>query len=269
MWMKEIFGTDKPIVAMLHLAALPGDPLYDENKGLCYVIERAKREIKALQDGGVDGILISNEYSFPYMGDVPIITAMSMARVIGQLKEYFTIPMGVQIISDPYKTFDLAASVGAKFVRGTFTGSFAGDHGIAVYDTGKIMRHKIAVGAMDVKCMYNLVPEAAKYLVDRSWEEIADSTVFHCKPDALMVAGFLAGREADTQIMTRVKKVVPNTPVFANTGVRYENIEMQLAACDGAIVGTTFKEDGDFYKEAKYDRVKAFMNKVREFRGDK
>ena len=44
---------------------------------------------------------------------------------------------------------------------------------------------------------------------------------------------------------------------------------MQLAACDGAIVGTTFKEDGDFYKEAKYDRVKAFMNKVREFRGDK
>jgi membrane complex biogenesis BtpA family protein len=266
MWMKDVFNTNKPIVAMLHLAALPGDPLYDTEKGMKYVVERAKRELHALQEGGVDGVLVSNEYSFPYKGNVDTITVTSMARVIGELKADLKIPLGVNVISDPYKVFDLAVATEALFVRGTFTGAYAGDHGVVTYDTGDIMRHKIAVGAGHVKCMYTLVPEASKYLVERTWEEIADSTVFRCQPDALLVAGFLAGREADTQIMTRVKKVVPNTPVFANTGVRLENLDVQLAACDGAIVGTTFKEDGDFYKEVDYKRVKEFMDKVKSIR---
>ena len=29
-WTEEIFGTKKPVIAMCHLAALPGDPGYDK-----------------------------------------------------------------------------------------------------------------------------------------------------------------------------------------------------------------------------------------------
>ena len=29
-WIKEVFGTEKPIVAMCHLQAMPGDPYYDK-----------------------------------------------------------------------------------------------------------------------------------------------------------------------------------------------------------------------------------------------
>ena len=30
MWTEDIFGVKKPIIAMLHLLPLPGDPSYDE-----------------------------------------------------------------------------------------------------------------------------------------------------------------------------------------------------------------------------------------------
>ena len=33
-WAKEVFGTEKPIIAMCHVRALPGDPGYDREKGM-------------------------------------------------------------------------------------------------------------------------------------------------------------------------------------------------------------------------------------------
>jgi predicted TIM-barrel enzyme len=36
--------------------------------------------------------------------------------------------------------------------------------------------------------LYNIVPEAAKYLADRDIVDIAKSTVFNCHPDALCVS---------------------------------------------------------------------------------
>ena len=33
-WIKETFGTHKPIVAMCHVRALPGDPYFDADGGM-------------------------------------------------------------------------------------------------------------------------------------------------------------------------------------------------------------------------------------------
>ena len=63
MWTKELFKVEKPIIALLHLRALPGDPLFGGSMNA--VIEKAREELNALQDGGVDGILIANEFSLP------------------------------------------------------------------------------------------------------------------------------------------------------------------------------------------------------------
>ena len=32
-WLKEVIGTEKAIIAMCHLQAMPGDPYYDRAKG--------------------------------------------------------------------------------------------------------------------------------------------------------------------------------------------------------------------------------------------
>ena len=63
-----------------------------------------------------------------------------------------------------------------------------------------------------------------------------------------------------------MKNAVPDTAVFCNTGCRLENIERQLSIADGAVVGTTFKVDGKFDNLVDPERVKPFMDKVREIR---
>ena len=59
-WTKEILGVDKPIIAMCHLQAMPGDPAYDKSGGMQKVVECAKRDLLALHEGGVDSVMFCN-----------------------------------------------------------------------------------------------------------------------------------------------------------------------------------------------------------------
>ena len=265
-WTEEFFGVKKPIIAMCHMQALPGDPKYDPRKGLDWVYEQARADLMALQEGGVDAVMFSNEFSLPYLTKVDTITVACMASIIAQLKPAIRVPFGVNVLWDPKASIDLAMATGAQFVREIFTGVYASDFGLWNTNCGEVVRHQHAIGAGHVRLFFNIVPEAAAYLGNRSVTDIARSTVFNAEPDALCVSGLTAGAETSTQVLKLVKDAVPDVPVFANTGVRLENVEQQLTIADGAIVGTAFKVDGNIWNPVDANRVKALMDKVRELR---
>ena len=265
-WLKEVLGTEKAIIAMCHLQAMPGDPYYDKEKGMKWVIEKAKEDVTALQEGGVDAIIFSNEYSLPYLTKVRTETVAAMARIIGELQPLISIPYGVNCLWDPIASLDLAAATDAKFVREIFTGVYASDFGLWNTNCGEVVRHQHAIGAEHVKLLFNIVPEAAAYLADRSIESIAKTTVFNCRPDALCVSGATAGSATDPETLRRAKGAAGDTVVFANTGCRVDTIENLLSIADGAVVGTTFKYDGKFENQTDVRRVKEFMDKVKSFR---
>lgn len=265
-WTWDLFKTNKPIIAMCHFQPLPGDPHFAKDSTMACVVEQARKDLKALQNGGVDGIMFSNEFSNPWLTRVEPITVASMARVIGELLSEITVPFGVNVIWDPKASLDLAVAVGAKFVREIISGVYASDFGLWNTNAGETVRHQYRIGASDVKLIYNLVPEAAKYLAARDFADIARSTVFNTRPDALCVSGLTAGTEIDVSILASIKKAVPETVVFANNGVRLENVEEQLALADGAVVGTTFKKDHVFKNTVDQNNVKKFMDKVKIFR---
>lgn len=265
-WLKETFKTEKPIIAMCHFRALPGDTGYDKEKGIKWVIEKAREDLLALQEGGVDAVMFSNEFSLPYLTDVKKETVAAMGYIIGVLSNDIKIPYGVNVLWDPKASIDLAAATGASFVREIFTGVYASDFGLWNTNCGEAVRHQYAIGAEHVKLLFNIVPEAASYLASRRIQDVAKSTVFNCKPDALCVSGLTAGADTDTQILSEVKASVPNTVVFANTGCRFNNIVSQLKVADGAVVGTTFKKDGIFENGVDCERVKEFMDVVKDFR---
>ena len=266
-WLKEVIGTEKAIIAMCHMQAMPGDPGYDGQKGMDWVIKNMYDDLIALQNGGVDSVMFSNEFSLPYMTKVDTITVASMATAIGELKRYIKIPFGVNVLWDGEKTLDLAKACGADFVREIYSGVYASDFGMWNTDFGRVARHRKSIDAGNVKLIFNILPEAAKYLADRDIVEIAKSTVFNCKADALCVSGLTAGSETHSQILKRVKDAVPDTVVLANTGCRPDTIEAQLSVADGAVVGTTFKVDGKFENGVDEKRVREFMSIVKKFRG--
>jgi membrane complex biogenesis BtpA family protein len=262
-WIREIFGVEKPIIAMCHLRALPGDPGYDASKGLDYLLTKARADLRALQSGGVDAVLFSNEYSTPYLLQVEPITHVTMARIIGELLCEIAVPYGVNVLWDPKATIELAVATGASFVREIFTGVYASDFGLWNTHSGETVRLRNRLGGERIKLFYNIVPEAAVYLGNRDLASIARSTVFNTQPDALCVSGLIAGAETDTASLRTVKEAVGETAVFANTGVRAANVAEQLAVADGAIVGTTFKVDGHIWSDVDPKRVAEFMQAAR------
>jgi membrane complex biogenesis BtpA family protein len=265
-WLNELFGVSKPIIAMCHMPALPGDPGYDEAKGLDWVLDRARRDLHALQEGGVDGLMFSNEASLPYLTKVEPITYVTMARVIGELRREISVPYGVNVLWDPKASVDLAMATGALFVREIFTGIYASDFGMWNTNCGEVVRHQHAIHAEHVKLLFNIVPEAAVYLGYRDVAEIARSTVFNAKPDALCVSGLTAGVASSADTLRRVKDAVPQIPVLANTGVRPDNLREQLGIADGAITGTAFKRDAYIWNEVDTKRVREFMSVARTCR---
>jgi membrane complex biogenesis BtpA family protein len=265
-WIVEMFHTQKPIIAMCHFQALPGDPGYDATGGMKNVVAKAREDLLALQEGGVDAVMFSNEFSLPYLTKVPAVTIAAMASIIGELKKEISVPFGVNALWDPVASIDLAAATEALFIREIITGVYSSDFGLWNTNVGETVRHKHHVHRPDIRMLFNIVPEAARYLGDRDISDIARSTAFNNHPDVLCVSGLTAGSETNTQTLALVKKAVPNVAVFCNTGCRVENIDRQLSIADGAVVGTTFKIDGKFENTVDKKRVKEFMDKVKEFR---
>ncbi|MCP4250951.1 MAG: BtpA/SgcQ family protein, partial [bacterium] len=219
--------------------ALPGDPGYGRDAGMSRVVDHARADLLALQAGGVDAVMFSNEASLPYLTRVHTVTVAAMARVIAELAGEIRIPYGVNVLWDPIASLDLAVAVDAAFVREIFTGVYASDFGLWNTNCGEVIRHQHAIGAQDVRLLFNIVPEAAAYLAPRDIADLARSTVFNTRPDALCVSGLTAGVETSVQTLQQVKETVPETAVFANTGVRPSNVTQQLTIADGAVVGTT------------------------------
>lgn len=265
-WLRSVFSVDKPVIAMLHLSALPGDPGFDSRAGLSAVIDRAKEELAALQEGGVDGVMISNEFSLPYLTKTEPITAITMARIIGELLGDIEVPLGVNVLWDGSASIDLAVATGARYVREIFTGVYASDFGLWNTNVGEVARHRQRVGGGEVKLFFNVVPESAIYLADRSLKSIIETTVFATLPDAICVSGSTAGAPTDPESLALVKAASGDVPVFVNTGVQAYNIARQLSVADGAIVGTYFKEGGVFENRADRARVEELMGEARAFR---
>jgi len=261
-----VFGAGKPVIAMVHLGALPGSPLYDAERGLDGLVEGARKDLVALQTAGVDAVMFGNENDRPYEFAVDTASTATMAYVIGQLRQEITVPFGVNVLWDPMSSIALAASTGARFVREIFTGSYASDMGPWMPDAGKAMRYRDRLGRQDLALLYNVSAEFAYSLDQRPLPDRARSAVFSSIPDAILVSGAITGEAAKMADLEAVKAVLPQTPVLANTGVKHATVKEVLRIADGCIVGSSLKVDGQTWNAVDADRAAEFMRLVRETR---
>ena len=251
---------------MVHFPALPGSPLYDEKKGLHFIYQSVEKDLINLQKAGVDAVMFGNENDRPYELKVNSATLSTMSYMIGKLSEKISIPFGVNVLWDPMSTIALAVSTNAKFVREIFTGTYASDMGMWSPNAGKAVRYRNSLGGKDIQMYYNISAEFAYSLDRRTVAERAESTVFSSIPDAILVSGQITGQSAKLEEIKEVSKIIPNTPVLANTGVNLQNVEQILRITDGVIIGSSLKINGDTWKNVDLNRAKKFMTKVRSIR---
>jgi membrane complex biogenesis BtpA family protein len=264
---QAIFGATKPAIGMVHLGALPGAPLYDAAAGLNGLIAGARKDLLALQAAGFDAVMFGNENDRPYEFQVDLASTATMAMVIGALRSEITLPFGVNVLWDPMATVALAAATGAAFVREIFTGTYASDMGPWTPNAGAAMRYRDRLGRRDLALLFNISAEFAWSMDRRPLADRARSTVFSSVPDAILVSGGITGEAAEMSDLEAVKRVLPATPVLANTGVKHDTIADILRVADGCVVGSALKVDGHTWNAVDPERAKDFMDLARAARG--
>ena len=264
-WFKTLFKTEKPIIAMAHLPALPGTPRYNRGAGVEHIVEWVKRDVEILVEEGVDAIMFCNEDDRPYVFEAGIEQIATMARVVAEAKPE-SMPFGVDFLWDPMAAMAVAHATGACFIREVLTGVYESDMGLWSPDAGKLMRFRSKIGADNIRVFFNVVPEFASPLGTRSPVERAHSAVVSSLADIILVSGKMAGAEADLSVISDVKSSV-DVPVLVNTGVNIGNVGDYLGVADGAIVGSSLKNDGATWNPVDRKRVKEFMEKVKAICG--
>lgn len=262
--LSEMFSVKKPILGMVHFPPLPGSPLYSQKDGMKKIREIAFHDAEALVEAGFDGLVFSNEGDRPYLSKVDNITIAAMSALIYDIAHRFNVPFGLSVLADPEAAIAIGKAVEADFVRIFLSWVFVGDWGIVNPNAGKLQRLKTAIGG-EMKIFANISGHTEP-LGNRKLEDIARGAVKFGLADALCLAGSTAGSEIPEVDLLDAKRGSEGVPVIAGTGVREENAVRMLSICDGVIMGTSLKVNGNTFNPIDPQRAKSFMKKVNEIR---
>src|SRR5437763_2265640 len=176
--LKELFGVEKPLIAMCHLEGLPGRPRFDATGGVEAIVESAAREVAALQDGGVDAILFCNENDIPYSPAVGVEVVATMTYVIGRLRDQLRVPYGTNLLWDATASVAAAVASGASFIREVLTGVFDSDMRLLAPDLGVLAGYRHAIGGDHVALFANITPEFSRSVGGRTVADRAASAAY-------------------------------------------------------------------------------------------
>lgn len=258
----------KSIVGMIHVAALPGTPVYGGK--FEPILESAIREAEIYRDAGIDIIEVENMHDTPYLNRNvgPEITA-AMTLLTYEVKRASGLPVGVQVLAGANREAIAAAFVsGADFIRAEgFVFSHVADEGLMNGSAAELLRYRKAIGAENVAVFTDIQKKHSSHAItsDIAIDTYAQAAEFF-RADGVIVTGKATGDPADLEEL-RCTKAAVKIPVLIGSGVTFENVEPYLQYADGLIVGSWFKVDGNWENPPDPDRVSRFMEKVRKFRG--
>ena len=249
------------VLGVVHLAPLPTSPGFEGDR--TQLRKRARRDAEALLEGGVNGLVVENFGDSPFHKDrvEPAVVA-EMTRVALALRELAGsgIPVGVNVLrNDGESALAIATAAGLDFVRiNVHTGVQFTDQGVIEGQADRTLRMRKTLGSQvaifaDVAVKHATRPQG--FQLDAAARDCA----YRGHADALIVTGSATGEPLDDSDLERVKEAVPDRPLLAGSGVTPDNIASILARCDGAIVGTAFKEDGIVTNPVDIDRVRELM----------
>jgi len=260
----KLFNLTKPIIGMIHVAALPGTPKFGGNVNA--IIEKAKSEALLYQSLGIPALMIENMHDVPYLNRNvgPEIIAL-MSVILYEIKRHVELPLGIQILAGANKEALAAAhSAGADFIRAEgFVFAHVADEGIFSSDAGELLRYRKQIGADKILVFTDIKKKHSSHAItaDTDIVETAKAAEFFLS-DGVIITGSCTGTEPSLEEIIAVKNKV-GLPVFAGSGITAENIKTYHEFCDALIIGSFFKQNGKWENPIDPERVKLLLEKVK------
>jgi membrane complex biogenesis BtpA family protein len=262
--MNDWFKTTHPIIGMLHVPALPGSPLWAGKLGT--IVEHVARDVQALVEGGVHGLMIENFGDVPfYPGRVPASVVAHLTALAIAVKRQTKLPLGINVLrNDGLSALAIAHAVGAELIRvNVLTGARVADQGLLQGIAHDLLRERRHLGAGNVKIFADVDVKHSAALARRDIADEVGDTIERGLADAVIVSGTGTGKTTDLQHLMNVKAVAGATPVFVGSGISERTIDQYLPHADGFIVGTALKVDGKADNAVDVERVKRLVKYVR------
>jgi membrane complex biogenesis BtpA family protein len=256
--------TDKPLIGMIHLAALPGTP--QANLAPAGIVERAVHEAEIYRAAGIGTVLIENMHDVPYRKGVgPEAVAVATLAVAAVRRLGLT--CGVQLLAGANReALAVAHAAGAAFVRveGFAYGQIS-DEGYFDACAGDLLRYRREIGAGAVAVCPDIKKKHASHAItaDVDLAETARTAAFFLA-DALIVTGSATGVPAAVADARVVREATP-LPVLIGSGITADNLADYWPYADGFIVGSSVKEDGYWANPLSPERVAALVAEKRKY----
>lgn len=254
----------QPIIGMVHVHALPGTPGY--GGAVQPIIDAALRDAALLKQAGVDAILLENMHDLPYLRrDVGAEVASVMTLVAYLCKKAFNLPTGLQILAGANQAaLGAALAAGLDFIRAEgFVFGHLADEGWMDADAGPLLRYRKQIGAEDILIFTDIKKKHGAHAAtaDVDLVETAQAAAFF-KSNGLIVTGSATGKSASLPELASLQGKT-GLPVLVGSGIDAENIRSYAPLCDGFIVGSSIKVNGDWRLGVDYERAARLVESVK------
>lgn len=255
----DIFPKRKPMIACIHLQALPGAPLYGGD--MRPVFDQAIAEAELFARAGVDAIIVENFRDVPFYPDrVPAETIAAMGALCREIVTHAGgVPVGVNVLrNDADAALGIAVAVGAQFIRVNVHNAAAlTDQGVIEGRAYATLRKRNMLGAQVLIFADVAVKHAAPIAhipLDIETRDLSERSL----ADALIVSGTGTGAATSIDDLRTVKHN-SHLPVIIGSGTTPANLSALNAFADGYIVGSHLKVGGKADHAVDPERLRSFL----------
>lgn len=261
----DFWGEKKPVMGMVHLKALPASP--SARLPLNEIYDAALKDAEALAEGGVDALIVENQFDTPYLlADAigPETVAFLTAAAYRIKSRFPELPLGITVhLNGAKQALAVAKAVGANFIRCfNLMNAYISNSGFVGAAAPELMRYRRQLDAEDIMIYGDFQVKHGSHAItaDRSLSEKAHD-IQTSGAEAAILTGTATGIAPDAGMLKELSASL-SIPLLIGSGLNAENASELWPCAGGAIIGSGFKEGGDLSAPIDKMRVASFLRAV-------
>jgi uncharacterized protein len=272
--MKQRLKAGNLIIGSLHFKPLLG---YKGFTSIPDVLNTALKDLRAFEQGGVNSIIVENNYDIPHKTNVDPETIAIMTYLTKKIIDNTKLPIGISVLWNDYKAaLSIAKVCGAKFIRiPVFVDSVKNKYNETILANPKdVIEYRKKIKAEDILIFTDIQVKHATILNERPISESVKDAIEN-KSDAIIITGKWTGDAPPIDQLKQARDSARDFPILVGSGANEENITNILQYANGVIVSTSLKEGSTIENEINIksvdqrvdnQQVRNFIQKVKNER---
>ena len=254
------FNSRYPVIGALHFGPLPG---VEGHPGMDVLLEVALEDAEAMEKGGVDGIIVENNYDIPHKMRVNTETVEAMTSLTSRIRQRTNVPIGISVLWNDYEAaFRIASAVGGTFIRiPAFVDEVVSDYGRATPVSYEALAYRNKIGAENIGILADVQVKHATMADSDKPLSLSVLQAVQAGASGIIVTGQWTGDPPVINEIAAAQKAAGEIPVIVGSGATSENITQLRQYSDAVIVGTALKKGSNAAGETN---VKSWTQRVDE-----